>query len=203
MTALAQAVRSQDQSRSQPAIDIALVVLGSLTMALLAQVSVRLPFTAVPVSGQTLGVLVVAGALGSVRGAAAMLLYLIQGAIGLPFFAEGRSGFELLTLSSATGGYLWGFVIGGYVVGRLTERGWDRYIVSSLGAMLIGEVIIFTSGVVWLAQALGMTAEEALEAGLYPFIVGDLLKLAIAAGVLPTAWRVIRRNREEEKNSPG
>jgi biotin transport system substrate-specific component len=200
LTALAQALRSENQTRSQPAIDAALVVVGSLVMALLAQVSVPLPFTPVPVSGQTLGVLLVAGALGSVHGAAAMLLYLIQGAIGLPFFAEGRSGFELLTLSSATGGYLWGFVVGGYVVGRLTEKGWDRYIGSSLGAMLIGEVIIFSFGVIWLAQAVGMTAEEALEAGLYPFIVGDLLKLALAAGALPTAWRIVGEERRHGGN---
>jgi biotin transport system substrate-specific component len=163
-------------------------------MALLAQVSVRLPFTPVPVTGQTLGVLVVGGTLGSVRGAAAMLLYLAQGALGLPFFAEGLSGVELLTLSSATGGYLWGFVVAGFVVGRLTEKGWDRSIGSSLGAMLIGEVIIFSFGVTWLSQAVGVPAEKALEIGLYPFLVGDLLKLAIAAGVLPIAWRLVRRD---------
>ena len=193
MTALAQALRSHDPSRAKPAIDVVLVVLGSLTMALLAQVSVPLPFTPVPVSGQTLGVLVVGGALGSGLGAAAMALYLAEGAIGLPFFAEGRSGVELLGFSSATGGYLWGFVAAGYVVGRLTEKGWDRAIGSSLGAMLIGEVIIFTMGVAWLAQALDISAEAALEAGLYPFIVGDVLKLAIAAGILPAAWRLVRR----------
>jgi biotin transport system substrate-specific component len=195
LTALAQALRSQEDARPQPIVDVLLVVGGSLLMALLAQVSVRLPFTPVPVTGQTLGVLVVGGTLGSVRGAAAMLLYLAEGAIGLPFFAEGLSGMELLSLSSATGGYLWGFVVAGFVVGWLTEKGWDRNIGSSLGAMLIGEVIIFSFGVIWLSQAFGIAAPKALEIGLYPFIVGDLLKLAIAAGILPIAWRLVRRGR--------
>jgi biotin transport system substrate-specific component len=191
LTALAQALRSDD-ARPQPIMDVLLVVSGSLLMALLAQISVRLPFTPVPVTGQTLGVLVIGGALGSVRGAAAILLYLAEGAIGLPFFAEGLSGIELLALSSATGGYLWGFVVGGFVVGKLTEKGWDRNIGSSLGAMLIGEVIIFSLGVTWLSQAVGLSAEKALEAGLYPFLLGDLLKLALAAGVLPIAWKLVR-----------
>jgi biotin transport system substrate-specific component len=191
LTALAQALRSKD-ARQQPLVDVLLIVLGSLLMALLAQISVRLPFTPVPVTGQTLGVLVIGGALGSVRGAAAILLYLAEGAIGLPFFAEGLSGISLLALSSATGGYLWGFVVAGFVVGRLTEKGWDRNIGSSLGAMLIGEVIIFSLGVTWLSQAVGLPAEKALQAGLYPFLVGDLLKLAIAAGVLPVAWKLVR-----------
>jgi biotin transport system substrate-specific component len=191
LTALAQALRSDD-ARPQPIMDVLLVVSGSLLMALLAQISVRLPFTPVPVTGQTLGVLVIGGALGSVRGAAAILLYLAEGAIGLPFFAEGLSGIELLALSSATGGYLWGFVVAGFVVGKLTEKGWDRNIGSSLGAMLIGEVIIFSLGVTWLSQAVGLSAEKALEAGLYPFLLGDLLKLALAAGVLPIAWKLVR-----------
>ena len=199
MTALAQALRSPHDARSKPLVDVVLVVAGSLVMAGLAQVSVRLPFTPVPVTGQTLGVLVVGGALGSVRGAAAMLLYLGEGAIGLPFFAEGLSGVQLLTLSSATGGYLWGFVVAGYVVGRLTEKGWDRTIGSSLGAMLIGEVIIFSMGVAWLSQAVGLSAQRALEAGLYPFIVGDLLKLAIAAGLLPIGWRLADRDNSRSR----
>jgi biotin transport system substrate-specific component len=199
LTALAQALRSPHDARSKPLVDVVLVVAGSLVMAGLAQVSVRLPFTPVPVTGQTLGVLVVGGALGSVRGAAAMLLYLGEGAIGLPFFAEGLSGVQLLTLSSATGGYLWGFVVAGYVVGRLTEKGWDRTIGSSLGAMLIGEVIIFSMGVAWLSQAVGLSAQRALEAGLYPFIVGDLLKLAIAAGLLPIGWRLADRDNSRSR----
>jgi biotin transport system substrate-specific component len=191
MAALTQSVGRRARAETNVALDAVLVVLGSLLMGLVAQLSIKLPFTPVPVTGQTLGVLLIGGALGSVRGALSMLLYLVWGAVGLPFFAEGRSGIELLAFSSATGGYLWGFVVAGYIVGLLAERKWDRGIGSSLGAMLVGEVIIFAFGVTWLSQALELSMQEALEAGLYPFVVGDVLKLAIAAGVLPAAWRAL------------
>jgi biotin transport system substrate-specific component len=191
MAALTQSVGRRARAETNVALDAVLVVLGSLLMGLVAQLSIKLPFTPVPVTGQTLGVLLIGGALGSVRGALSMLLYLVWGAVGLPFFAEGRSGIELLAFSSATGGYLWGFVVAGYIVGLLAERKWDRGIGSSLGAMLVGEVIIFAFGVTWLSQALELSMQDALEAGLYPFVVGDVLKLAIAAGVLPAAWRAL------------
>jgi biotin transport system substrate-specific component len=191
MAALAQSVGRRAGAETNLALDAVLVVLGSLLMGLVAQLSIKLPFTPVPVTGQTLGVLLIGGALGSVRGALSMLLYLLWGAVGLPFFAEGRSGIELLAFSSATGGYLWGFVVAGYVVGLLAERKWDRGIGSSLGAMLVGEVIVFAFGVTWLSQALELSLQDSLEAGLYPFVVGDVLKLAIAAGVLPAAWRAL------------
>jgi biotin transport system substrate-specific component len=193
MAALAQSVGRRARAETNLALDAVLVVLGSLLMGLVAQLSIKLPFTPVPVTGQTLGVLLIGGALGSVRGALSMLLYLVWGAVGLPFFAEGRSGIELLAFSSATGGYLWGFVVAGYIVGLLAERKWDRGIGSSLGAMLVGEVIIFAFGVTWLSHALELSVRDALEAGLYPFVVGDVLKLAIAAGVLPAAWRALAR----------
>jgi biotin transport system substrate-specific component len=199
MAAFAQSVGRRARAETNPALDAVLVILGSLLMALVAQLSIKLPFTPVPVTGQTLGVLLIGGALGSVRGALSMLLYLVWGAVGLPFFAEGRSGIELLALSSATGGYLWGFVVAGYVVGLLAERKWDRGIGSSLGAMLVGEVIIFVFGVTWLSQALELSLQDALEAGLYPFVVGDVLKLAIAAGVLPAAWRAVSRAGDDER----
>jgi len=193
MGALAQSVGRRAGTETSLALDAAIVLLGSLLMSLAAQLSIRLPFTPVPVTGQTLGVLVIGGALGSIRGALSMLVYLMWGAVGLPFFADGGSGIELLALSSATGGYLWGFVVAAYVVGRLAEKKWDRGIGSSLGAMLVGEVIIFAFGVTWLSNALDLPLQDALEAGLYPFVVGDLLKLAIAAGVLPVAWGAVAR----------
>jgi biotin transport system substrate-specific component len=205
VTALAQALTPRSRIQSRLTIQVVSVVLGSMLMAALAQVSVKLPFTPVPVTGQTLGVLLVGGALGSVMGVASMLLYLAQGAVGLPFFADGGSGTDALGLASATGGYLWGFVVAGYVVGLLAERKWDRGIGSSLGAMLIGEVIIFSIGVTWLAQALDLPLQDALEAGLYPFVVGDVLKLAIAAGTLPIVWRFIDQHRpgKGEKGESG
>lgn len=178
------------------AMDLALIGLGSLFVAALAQLYIRLPLTPVPITGQTLGVLLVGASLGWVRGGAALLLYLAEGAIGLPFFAEGQEGARVLGLSSATGGYLWGFVIAAAVVGFLAQKGWDRTTRGSISAMLIGEVIIFTIGVIWLAAALDVPVigqadqyDDALDFGLYPFVIGDLLKLFIAAAALPAAWR--------------
>ncbi len=184
--------------RSNLATDALLVLTGSLIVALLAQLSIKLPFTPVPITGQTLGVLLVGTSLGALRGGAALLLYLVWGAIGLPFYAEGKSGVEFLGFAAATGGYLWGFVVAAAVVGWLAERGWDRETRSAISAMLIGEIIIFTIGVLWLAAAFDLPVNaagpenDALDLGLYPFVVGDLLKLLLAAGILPLAWRWIQ-----------
>ncbi|HEV8572919.1 MAG TPA: biotin transporter BioY [Actinomycetota bacterium] len=207
MTALAQSV---PRPRTI-AFDAALVVLGSLVVAGLAQVSIHFRF--VPITGQTLGVLLVAAALGAARGAAAIALYLAEGTVGLPVFAEGRSGVEFLLLRDplhVTGGYLWGFVLAAAVVGVLAERGWDRRPGSALGAMFLGNVSIYLVGLPWLAASLGIpvvdpaaspcdlaTASgcDALELGLYPFVVGDTVKLLLAAGALPAVWRLTRRRR--------
>ncbi|HEY7873486.1 MAG TPA: biotin transporter BioY [Actinomycetota bacterium] len=194
MSVLAESLGSRVPFRSTVAFKVALVVGGSLLIAGLAQVTVKLPFTPVPFSGQTLGVLLVGGALGWALGAASVLLYLAEGAIGLPFFAEGESGLDVLGFASATGGYLWAFVIASIVVGALAKRGWDRGLGSSIGAMLVGEVIIFTIGVTWLSAAVDVPATTALELGLYPFIVGDAIKLFLAAGALPLAWRLVGRD---------
>ncbi|MFN2526075.1 MAG: biotin transporter BioY [Actinomycetota bacterium] len=178
-------------------MDIVLVGLGSLFVAALAQLYIRLPLTPVPITGQTLGVLLVGASLGWARGGAALLLYLAEGALGLPFFAEGQEGARVLGLSSATGGYLWGFVIAAVIVGWLAEKGWDRSTRGSISAMLIGEIVIFSLGVVWLSAALDVPIigqadqyDDALDFGLYPFVIGDMLKLFIAAAVLPAGWRL-------------
>lgn len=183
------------------AYDVVLVAGGSLIVAAFAQLSVRLPFTPVPVTGQTLAVLLVAASLGATRGAASLLVYLAEGAAGLPVFAQGQSGLAFLVTADplhATGGYLWGFVPAAFIVGWLAERGWDRAPGSAIGAMLLGEIVIFSCGVAWLSVALDVPIEapgrifnDALEFGLYPFAVGDLLKVLIAAGLLPTAWRIL------------
>lgn len=179
--------------RSSIAYDAVLVVLGSLLMAGLAQIAIPLqPFSPVPITGQTLGVLLIGASLGAWRGGASMLLYLAWGAIGLPFFAEGESGAAFLT-SAATAGYLWGFVVAAVVVGFLAEKGWDRGLGSALGAMLVGEIIVFTLGVWWLVAGIGLPLQTAFTQGLYPFLIGDLLKLLVAAGALPTAWKLVRR----------
>lgn len=190
MTALAHALGRRTTARSALITDVMLVVLGSAVMAGLAQLSFRLPFTPVPVSGQTLGVMLIGASLGAWRGGAAILLYLGEGAAGLPVFAEGNSGTVFLT-SAPTTGYLWGFVVAAVVIGLLAQLGWDRSVGSALGAMLVGEVVVFALGVGWLSHILNISGQAALEGGLYPFVLGELLKLGIAAGVLPAAWRFV------------
>ncbi|MDP9066730.1 MAG: biotin transporter BioY [Actinomycetota bacterium] len=195
MTALAHAVTHARTTRSTLVRDVMLVVAGSLVMAALAQISIKLPFTPVPVTGQTLGVLLVGGSLGAVLGGASMLLYLAEGAVGLPFFAEGKSGLEHLGFATASAGYLWGFVIAAVLIGYLAEKRWDRGIGSAIGAFLLGEIVIFTIGVGWLAQAVDVSVLKAMELGLYPFVVGDILKILLAAGAFPLMWRLLKRDR--------
>jgi biotin transport system substrate-specific component len=199
MTALAQSITRRENVQTSLMVDAIVVILGSLFVALLAQLSIKLPYTPVPVTGQTLGVLVVGGALGSVRGAASMAFYLVWILIGLPFGAGGEGGADLLSLASVTGGYLWGFVIAGYVVGKLAEKGWDRGLGSAIGAFVIGEIIIFGLGVPWLAQALDLTGRAALDAGFYPFVLGDILKVLLAAAALPAAWRFLNRGERDAR----
>lgn len=193
------------RSAARAWFEVACVVGGSLLIAGLAQLSFHLPFTPVPITGQTLGVLLVGAALGPALGATSVGLYLLEGAVGLPFFAAGASGAETLRLASVTGGYLWGFVLAAVLVGWLSRHGWDRSMRSSISAMLLGSIVIYTLGVTWLYHALPATVagepktvQTALELGLYPFVIGDLLKLLIAAALLPGAWRLVGRLRPED-----
>jgi biotin transport system substrate-specific component len=179
--------------RSRIAWRILLAFAGSWLVAALAQIEIHLPFTPVPITGQTLGVLLVGASLGPGLGAVSMLLYLAQGALGLPFYSGGDSGTEFLRLTAVAGGYLWGFVLSAAVVGALARRGWDRSIRSSIGAMFLGEVVLYAVAIPWLMQAADLSLGEALEQGLAPFVVGDTLKLLAAAGLLPLAWRVVRK----------
>lgn len=170
-----------------------LIVSGSLLVSLAAQIAVPLPFTPVPVTGQTFAVLLVGAALGSVRGAATMVVYLAQGAAGLPVFAAG--GCCVAWLMGPTAGYLWSYPLAAWVTGRLAERGWDRRLWTSGLAMLAGNGIIYLMALPWLAYFVGR--EQVLAAGLLPFIPGDLVKVALAAAALPLAWRAVGRLREE------
>lgn len=193
MTALAQALPRPRSRGGGLAIDAALLVGGSLFIALLAQVSIKLPFTPVPITGQTLGVLLVGTAYGWTRAGLTLAIYLAEIAVGLPFAAEGKSGFEVLSLATASGGYLWGFLAAAILCGWLANRGWDRSLGSSLGVMLLGNIVIYAFGIPWLAASVGVPVTEAFELGLYPFVIGDILKLLLAAGLLPAAWRLVRR----------
>ncbi len=167
--------------------DAVLVLTGSVLIGLMARVAIPLPFTPVPVTGQTFGVLLVGALLGSRRGALSLVLYLLEGIAGLPVFAGGSSG--PARLLGPTGGYLLGFVAGAWVTGWLCERGWDRRMLTAALAMLLGNLVIYLFGLPWLAAF--VSPEKALMMGLWPFIPGDLLKLALAALALPTAWRLV------------
>jgi biotin transport system substrate-specific component len=168
--------------------DILLVLGGSLIVAGMAQIRIFLPFSPVPITGQTFAVLLVGAALGARRGAASLLLYLIQGLVGLPFFAGGASG--LAYFLGPTGGYLVGFVVAACLVGLLAARGLDRIIPTALLAFLAGEAVIYLFGVSWLSVYLGIP--HAIAAGLLPFLLGDAIKLVAAGLVLPAAWALVK-----------
>ncbi len=170
------------------AYSLALVVSGSLFIALAAQIAIPLPFTPVPVTGQSLAVLLIGVLLGSRKGAASVLLYLGEGAMGLPFFAKGAAGIAILR--GATAGYLIGFVFAAYVVGWLAERGWDRDLWRSGAAMMVGNGLIFACGLTWLSTWVGFS--KALTLGFYPFVPGMVLKLVLASALLPIGWSFIK-----------
>lgn len=169
--------------------NLTLVVGASLLVAVSAQVAVSLPFTPVPVTAQTLAVLLVGAILGSSRGALAILTYLAEGSVGLPVFAGGKAG--LAVLAGPTGGYLIGFVIAAFVTGYLAERRWDRNIVTSFLAMSIGNIIIFAFGLLILGSYVGFN--KVLALGFSPFLVGDIVKLALATLLLPIGWKALQK----------
>jgi biotin transport system substrate-specific component len=193
--------------------DLILVLGGTVLLVLGAWVSFTIPALQlgqlymplneyVPLTLQTFGVLFTGAVLGSLRGAAATGLYLLIGVMGYPVFAMGsdgiyRSGLDTIVsidggsvVLGTTGGYLLGFLVAAAVVGALAERGWDRRLGSSVGAMVIGSLIIYACGVTWLAVAADLGVTDALAFGLWPFLPGDILKLLVAAGLLPLGWRL-------------
>jgi len=169
--------------------DLILILLGALFVAALAQVEIPLPFTPVPITGQTFGVLLVGAALGSKRGALSLASYLALGVFGWPFFAGGTYGLDVVT--GATGGYLIGFVLSAFVIGLLAERGLERSIRTSLIPFMAGTMIIYICGVAWLSIVLG-SFSNAIAAGLLPFLLGDAIKLIVASLVLPGAWKLVK-----------
>ena len=173
--------------RAHAGRDALLIVAGSLFVALCAQIRVDLPFTPVPITGQTLGVLLVGAALGARRGALSLMLYLAEGAMGWPVFAGGAAG--ALYLLGPTGGYLVGFVPAAWLVGALAERGWDRRPGRMFLTMALGNAVIYLLGVLWLARFVGLPA--ALVKGMVPFLPGDALKILLATGALPSVWRLL------------
>jgi len=170
---------------------LALIVAGALLVYLSSRISIPLGFTPVPITGQTFGVLLVGGALGFRRGFASIGLYVLIGLVGVPFFAEGKGGLSIVL--GATGGYLIGFILAGAIVGRLAELGWDRNLLGSIGAMVVGSAVIYAIGVPWLAVVAKMAPSDAIANGLTPFLLTDAIKLLAAALLFPAAWWVVGR----------
>jgi biotin transport system substrate-specific component len=168
--------------------DFALITAGTLVVAASAQVAIPLPFTPVPITGQTFGVLLVGMLLGSRRGALSLLMYLLEGALGLPVFQAGTGG--LLRLLGPTAGYLWSYPFAAFLMGFLVERGWDRSPVRTALAMLLGGFVILTMGTLWLGLLTGSLKSAFLQ-GCLPFLPGDLVKTAFAAALLPSGWKLI------------
>jgi biotin transport system substrate-specific component len=166
--------------------DSLLITGFSLVVALSAQVAIPLPGTPVPITGQTFGVLLTGALLGSGRGFLALALYLLEGAMGLPVFAQWHSGLHAL-LATPSAGYLWACPFAAALVGALAERGWDRRFRTTALAMLAGNAVFYLVGLPWLAHFFGTA--QALPMGLYPFLPGDLIKLLLAAALLPAAWQ--------------
>ncbi len=167
-----------------------LAIAGTIILTLSAKVQV--PFWPVPMTMQPFAVLVIAMAYGSRLGAATVLLYLAEGAAGLPVFAgTPEKGIGLAYMVGPTGGYLLGFAAAAALVGALAERGWDRRVATTALAMAAGIAVIYLFGVAWLTTLIGF--EAAVANGLVPFLLGDALKIALAAGLMPTLWSVVRR----------
>lgn len=168
--------------------DIGLVIAAAGITGALAQITVHIPGTPVPMTGQTLGVLVSGCALGARRATAAMLAYALFGFIGVPWFAGGQHGYV-----GANAGYLLGFVLAGFLCGLVAERGADRRVIGAIPAMLLGEVAIYAIGVPWLAVDLHVGIGKAISLGFNPFVAGDATKATIGALVLPSAWHFVNK----------
>ena len=167
---------------------IALVVGGAALVGIAAQIAIPLPFTPVPLTLQTFAVLLVGASLGSLRGALSMVVYLLAGMVGVPWFAEGSSGF-----SSASFGYILGFIVAAFIVGRLAERGASTTALRSAGLMVVGNIAIYAVGVTWLKFAIDVDWATAMSLGVVPFLIGDAIKIALAAGLLPLAWKGLEK----------
>ena len=170
-------------------VDVLLIVAGAALVALAAQI--RIPLDPVPITGQTFAVLLVGASLGAVRGLSSLLLYTLVGIAGAPVFQQQNHGWDYFI--GVTGGYIVGFVVAAALTGWLAERRWDRRFASAVAAMLTGNVVIYLFGLPWLAHVADYDLATTLKEGLAPFVPGDLLKLYLAAALLPGAWRLVER----------
>jgi biotin transport system substrate-specific component len=170
-------------------MSVLLVVSAAALTALAAQVRIPLPFTPVPITGQTFAVLLTGAALGWKLGAAGQLLYIAAGIAGAPVFTEGSSGMEVI--QGATGGYIVGFIFAAALVGWMAEHRQDRTFATMFTAFILGSMVIYAVGVPVLMSATGWTLLEAVEGGVVPFLLGDIIKAAAAGLLLPGAWRLV------------
>lgn len=177
--------------RSTALTNAGFVITGVAFISLLAQIAIPVPGSPVPVTGQTLGVLLLATSYGATLGTTTFFTYLLVGALGAPVFANGGSGIERIV--GATGGYLVGMLLTSALLGYLGGRRWDQKFKTALPAMLIGNVITFGFGLLWLHQYTGKDWAWTISAGFTPFIIGEILKIAIAGTSLPLIWQVVQR----------
>jgi len=171
-----------------------LIAGGAAFVALSAQLVIPLPFTPVPLTGQTFAVLLVGASLGTARGAAALLLYTAMALVGMPVLAptaEGTHITGMAVLSAPSFGYVLGFIAAAAIVGRLAERGGSRTPVATAGTMLVGNLVIYAFGVTWLAMSINVSLAAAFTLGVAPFLIGDVIKIALASAVLPMSWRLL------------
>ena len=188
-------------------MDAVLVVAGAALVTVLAQVII--PLQPVPITGQTLAVLLVGSTLGSIRGSLSMVLYAVLGLVGLPVYAPNADGSHtegFSSLGTASFGYIIGFILSAALVGWLAERQWDRKILKALATFVAGSLAVFAIGLPWLAVFLGFhgypnDVQSVLIAGFYPFIIGGVIKAVIAAGLLPLAWFGADRIAKKRENS--
>ena len=191
MSLSATSLRTSLIPRSTALSNAVLVVSGVLGLAALAQIAIPVPGSPVPVTGQTLGVLILGTAYGSTLGVTTFAIYILAGVAGAPVFAN--SGHGLDRIVGATGGYLIGMLVATFVLGQLARFRLDQNFLTALPSMLIGTITTFAFGLVWLHQYTGQSWDWTIKAGLTPFIVGEVLKIAIAGTSLPVVWRFVNR----------
>ncbi len=179
--------------RTSALTNVTLVVGGTAFMSLMAQVAIPVPGSPVPITGQTLGVLLIGTTYGASLGFTTIAAYVVLGLLGAPILAQGAHGFA--KLAGPTGGYLVGMMLAALLVGALANRRWDVHLRTSFGQMLIGELLIFAPGLIWLKIYTGASWSWTLAAGLTPFIVGEIIKIGLAGFALPSAWSLVRRVR--------
>ena len=167
------------------------IIGGVIFLGAMAQISIPIPGSPVPVTGQTLGALLLGTAYGATLGATTLIFYLIAGIAGAPIFSNHSNGFS--HLSGATGGYLVGMLVAATVTGYLAGRKWDQKISTVIPTMLLGNFIIFFFGLIWLKQVTDQSWEWTISKGFTPFILGEILKMAIASTALPSLWKLVRK----------